>query len=124
MTGSKRMSVARTEQRPRRSRPALKQDAQLTLGKQSRSNTAACSSWPNANGCSIQLPHHHGLARFMYFAPLDAFSQPQTMPPSSAAFQPNSSARNKAYMATDTRSCWAGYTPSARPARDAPTAGA
>lgn len=27
-------------------------------------------------------------------------------------------------MATETRSCWLGYTPSARPASDAPTAGA
>jgi hypothetical protein len=46
------------------------------------------------------------------------------MPLSSAQFHPNSSARKTVYSATVTRSCRFGYTPSARPARDAPTAGA
>lgn len=32
-----------------------------TFGKQSRSNTNACSSCPVASGITIQLPHHHGL---------------------------------------------------------------
>ena len=32
-----------------------------TFGKQSLSNTNACSNCPVANGIIIQLPHHHGL---------------------------------------------------------------
>ena len=32
-----------------------------TLGKQSLSNTKACSSCPVANGINIQLPTHDGL---------------------------------------------------------------
>lgn len=34
-----------------------------TFGKQSLSNTNACSNCPVANGIIIQLPHHHGLFR-------------------------------------------------------------
>jgi hypothetical protein len=67
---------------------------QHTIEKQSRSKTRAWNNWPKANGCNIQLPHHDGLARFRSAFPLIPLSHPHIMPPSSAAFQPNSSARN------------------------------
>ncbi len=37
------------------------QEGNYTFGKQSLSNTNACSNCPVASGIIIQLPHHHGL---------------------------------------------------------------
>lgn len=63
-----------------------------TAGKQSLSNTKVCSNWPNANGISNQLPHHHGLSHAL---PLF----PHIHPSSSARLYVTSAARLRTYMA-------------------------